>query len=375
MLRNCMRSPVWRWVVIVGAMLSQAACASRPSSEVLTPVPAAGLVRTTRVLVASTRTVSPGQSVRFSDSRSTQVHYARFVISIPPGHQSGKIEWPQGYPDPSKTFAVLSSKSLSEAEFLAEAESERRAGEAGVFVHGFNTSFEESLFRTAQMQTDSSFAGTVVLFSWPSQGKLTGYIADRESVLFSRDALVRVVDLLSMKRRLKLTVFAHSMGSMLTIEALRQLRLQGKEEAIRSVDQVILAAPDIDLDLFMKQLEVVGRLNTPVTLLVSKDDKALLAARVLAGDQIRVGALDVSDPRIQDAVRRQALRVIDISQLASSDGVAHDRYAALASVYPQLQSQLDQRNGSAAAQAGTFVLDVAANALTSPFRLAGGALR
>lgn len=117
-----------------------------------------------------------------------------------------------------------------------------------------------------------------------------------------------------------------------------------------------------------------GGLPSPITLLVAKDDKALSLSRMLAGDRERAGAADVNDPRVQQAVAVERLRVINISQLKSANGSDHDRYTSIAAMFPRLQPQLGRRSGSAAADVGAFVLDGVAATISSPFRLAGKAL-
>ncbi|MBM7321566.1 alpha/beta hydrolase, partial [Agrobacterium sp. S2] len=78
-------------------------------------------------------------------------------------------------------------------------------------------------------------------------------LADRDASNFSRDELVQTLDELG-ARKVETKILAHSMGSWLAVEALRQLRLQSKDRALHKIDQVILAAPDIDIDVFQKQL-------------------------------------------------------------------------------------------------------------------------
>ncbi|MFJ5488048.1 alpha/beta hydrolase [Hansschlegelia beijingensis] len=274
----------------------------------------------------------------------------------------------------------MSAAPLSEAEFLSQtaAAAARSRGPrrgVGVFVHGYNYTFQESLFRLAQMDADADVGGAAVLFAWPSQGALTGYVADKEAVTYSRDGLAHVIAALAKNARGGgVTVFGHSMGGWLTVEALRQLRLTGQDRVIARLDDIVLAAPDIDVDVFRQQLIVVGRLSPPITLLVSKDDRALSASRLLSGDRDRIGALDVSDPEVQEVVKSENLRVVDISQLTSENRTNHDRFAAFAAIYPQLQSQLETGSGNAAQKAGIFVLDAAAATLQTPFRAAGAIL-
>ena len=116
--------------------------------------------------------------------------------------------------------------------------------------------------------------------------------------------------------------------------------------------RVILAAPDIDVDVFRQQVAVIGPLSPPMELLVSRDDRALLWSSRLSGGNARVGALDVNDPRVQDAVTQARIRIVDISEL-SSGGFNHDRFIQLAAMYPQMSASADF------GVAGTFVLDSA----------------
>jgi esterase/lipase superfamily enzyme len=40
-----------------------------------------------------------------------------------------------------------------------------------VFVHGFNTNFDEGVYRVAQIVHDSEMNAAPVLFNWPSRGR------------------------------------------------------------------------------------------------------------------------------------------------------------------------------------------------------------
>ncbi len=166
----------------------------------------------------------------------------------------------------------------------------------------------------------------------------------------------------------RVILFGHSVGGFLIMETLRQLRLEGTDDVLGKI-VVVLAAPDIDDDLFKSQLEVVGRMRTPITLFVSKDDKALAVSSFLSGERPRVGSLNVDSPFVRVAALRYGPRLVDISSVKAADGVGHDRYANLA----QLGPQLAKLNGGAASapQACSFVFDVAASVVSSPFRLAG----
>jgi esterase/lipase superfamily enzyme len=240
-------------------------------------------------------------------------------------------------------------------------------GDVSIFVHGYNTNYQEALFRLAQMVGDAKPTGVPILFSWPSQGELTGYGADREAVTYSRDNLTSLLMEIKQRRPARTTiVFAHSLGSWLVMEGLRQLRLQGRSDVLDRL-KVILAAPDIDEDVFAAQLSVIGQMRLPITLLVSSDDRALALSSRLAGDHRRIGSLDASDPAVIAAARTKNVQVIDVSAMPDSDGFGHDRFVAMASTLPRAASA---REGPASplGRAGAFVLDAASAAITSPLR-------
>lgn len=352
------------------------ACANRPGAGVLETIDAnveGGKV--VSVYVVSTREQNSSDKTEFSNNRARSPNYARFDISIPPAHKDGKIEWPSGKPDPKKDFVVTHQDMMQRDGFNADRAAAVRSGEQiGVFVHGYNYSYQEALFRAAQMAADANLNATPLVFAWPSQANLAGYVADKESAVYSRDALVQtLVDLTRHNPSKPVVVFGHSMGGWLVMEAVRQLRLQGRNDVISHL-QIVLAAPDIDTDVFRKQLEIIGRLSSPLTVLVSKDDRALQASSLIGGDVQRVGALDVEEPGLQEAAAKAGIQFIDISNLDASDPLNHDRYAALAALIPQLEANRRQDGGADLGRAGAFVFDTLGATVSSPFRLASKAV-
>lgn len=357
--------------LLVLAVQILAGCAARPGPELLrdTAAPAPG-ARTVTVYVATTRQGEEGEPGIFTAGRAMGTSYARYTVSIPPGHQPGRIEWPKGKVNPETDFATVSRQVLDRAGF--EAEVSRRRGpapEIGVFVHGYNTNFQEALYLLAQMTADAGVNGVPILFAWPSDGSVTGYVSDKDAVTASRDQLADLLAMLAAKpTRGPITVIGHSMGGWLTAEAIRQLRLTGQDRVIDRL-HVVLAAPDIDVDVFQAQMAVIGPLSPPMTILVSRDDVALSVSEKLASDRQRVGRLDVGDPRVEEATRRARVQVVDISGLDTSDSFRHNRFTALAALYPKLAAS--RAGGTDLRQSGAFVLNAVGATLSSPFTLAG----
>jgi esterase/lipase superfamily enzyme len=355
------------------ACAALAACAGRGGPEALrAAASAAGAGKTVAIYVATTRQHDAQNAAVFNAGRAPQLSYARYVISLPPGHRPSQIEWPSAAgADPATSFALISTEPLTEAAFAASvsAAPKREDGRrlAGVFVHGYNNTFEESLFRMAQLVGDSGYGGAPVLFSWPSQGELKGYVADKEAATASRDHLAHVLDLLTALPGVdRVGLMGHSMGGWLTAEALRQLRLTHHDRTIARLLPVVLAAPDIDIDVFRSQVAVIGRLDPPLTVLVSKDDQALAVSARITSAEHRIGNLDVTDPRVIKAAADYHINVIDIAQLEKPDPSGHSRYIGAYKLLLEVaRSAGRQPQGNPLRGAGAFVLD-AVGAVVTP---------
>lgn len=271
----------------IGMML--AGCADRPSGTLI-PI-AAGVPGTARVdmLVATTRASSPERGVLFSGGRGTQLSVENIVVSVPPDRAPGTLTYPGDPVDPRTQFTVRSIEptegSFSDQWFRRVAG--REGGDVLIFVHGFNTTYEESVFRFAQIVHDTGARVAPILFTWPSQGSIFDYLYDRESANFSRSALEAMIKRSTDDPRVRsVTVMAHSMGGWLTMEALRQLaiRERGLPAKIRNV---VLASPDVDIDVFGRQLDDIGqspgrgsaRAQARFTVFASADDRALQVSR------------------------------------------------------------------------------------------------
>lgn len=267
--------------------------------------------------------------------------------------------------DPSKDFVTTGRRELDIASFEQAVNRMRKAEEpVAVFVHGYNTSYQEAVFRLAQLSAEAPVVP--ILFSWPSMADFRGYVADRDSAAYARDDLVRLLTLLSRSRgNGQITVVGHSMGGWLVMEALRQLRLEGRDDVIARL-QVGLASPDIDIDVFRRQAAVVGRLSSPLTVLVSKDDRALTLSSRLASGRPRLGLASADDPQIQKIARQSGAQIIDITTLPSIDAFNHNRFVVFASRYAAA-AQRDRSIGSVR-HAGVFLLDATGRILSSPFQ-------
>ncbi len=288
----------------------------------------AGAPNLISIFVASTRN---GENGAANEMSRDGTHYSLQMISIPPQHKIGEIERPAfGAADPSQHFVLASLRELDEASFRNELAT-HISGRIGsnrdilLYVHGFNTGYDEARFRLAQIVEDGRFGGVPVLFAWPSSDNLLGYEAARESATAARDALASVLrDLSELPDVGRIHILAHSLGTWLTMEALRERAIAGSPDLNGKLGTVMLAAPDIDLSVFREQ---VHRLDAShISVLVSSKDRALSLSRWLAGDRPRLGALDPRKAADRAALDKLGVKVYDLSP-QSTGLIGHGMYA------------------------------------------------
>ncbi|MBF2718220.1 alpha/beta hydrolase [Agrobacterium vitis] len=323
------------WALL--ALVFLGGCASRPDQPAI-EIGATGQPggSTVTVFAATTRSVKEQKgSVVYTADKAFALSYARFRIVVPAANK-GKV----GYS--LSGFSVLDRKILTRTEFLDQVQTQASTRGSvglpriGIYVHGFNNNFPESLYRLAQMKEASGSDAVPILFSWPSEGTVDGYGADRDSVNYSRDYLADLLlDVTKGRRRGEVILLGHSMGALLTVEAVRQLKLSGHDEALPPL-QLVLAAPDIDEQVFRQQMKVIGKLPIAPVILVTKDDRALDISRLLATDRRRIGSLSVDSPVVRQEALKEGVQIIDISELTSIDTLNHDRYQGLAPLFREL---------------------------------------
>jgi esterase/lipase superfamily enzyme len=314
----------------------------------LSQAPKADIAGTVQIYVATTREAS-AEPVYFSGERGPRLSFARLDITVPRGHRPGELELPDSGPgDPAKHFTATYIQKLDLAPAVSDVRKELMRRPASqrdvlVFVHGYNTNFADAVYRFAQIVYDSGFKGVPVLFTWPSRGQLLAYPYDRESAYYSRDFLE--LNLRAIARDLgtsRMDILAHSMGTLLTLETLRQASIRGDGDFGGKLRDVMLAAPDVDLDVFKMQMRQIRR---PMTVFISADDRALDFSRRFAGDKKRLGAVSAKDTEIVAELEKLGVRLIDLSEVSSSDSLNHAKFASSPKVVQMIGERLRQDKG------------------------------
>ncbi|MEM7707154.1 MAG: alpha/beta fold hydrolase [Pseudomonadota bacterium] len=281
-----------------------------------------------QILVATNRVAVDEPQQRYADGRARQISLDNVVVWVPDDRPPGSLTLPsKSKPDPARQFGVVDFASLERSAFLDQLNQRMAAIEQEntvfLFVHGYNVPYAGGVYRLAQMVADFDAKSVPVLFSWPSSGRLLGYLYDRDSVQFARDGLAEVILLLAQSDATSIFLMGHSMGTMLVMETLRQLSLAGHEKTLRKISPLVLASPDIDVDVFRSQMNGLSHRPDPMIIFVASDDGALRLSQKIRGGHPRIGE-GQNIPELQE----HGIAVIDLSDVDLGDGTQHSAFAA-----------------------------------------------
>jgi esterase/lipase superfamily enzyme len=300
-----------------------------------------------RVFIATTREASEVVGTFFSGERAPDLGLASVDVTIPPTHVPGTLERPRRLPpDPRTEFAVVDPVVYGDdAAFVAAIDRELASRPPGrrsllIFVHGFNNTTSDAILRLSQFVEDTGFQGVPVLFTWASAASATRYVYDLNSALVARVELGETADLLVQTRAESVDILAHSMGGFLTMEGLVEAQQRGVLGKRRTIGHIMLASPDIDIDLFRTQLEQLPRsIVDRLYVLVSTDDSALRVSRRIAGGVPRVGAADTAE------LEGLGVTVIDVSEIDDSSSGSHSKFTGSPEVVRLIGAGLNRVGG------------------------------
>jgi esterase/lipase superfamily enzyme len=209
-----------------------------------------------------------------------------------------------------------------------------------VYVHGFNETFDSAATSYAKLVSGIGFTGAPVLFTWPSRGALLDYGADRESAMWSRDALEETLTALATDPKVgHINILAHSMGGLVTLEALRSIVDRSGGLLAERFGAIVLANPDVDIDLFKRQTKRLSALTPKMTVIVSGKDRALEISSRLAGGVPRVGASDKA------ALDQTGVKVVDATDFGSGF-FNHDIFMSREELHGVLSRAIDAADGA-----------------------------
>jgi len=233
-----------------------------------------------------------------------------------------------------------SRERFGSTEMFAElrADLQARACDALLFIHGFNNSFADAVETAAELADRYAQAGRelrVVVFSWPSEGKLfppTRYFDDRTAARLSAmalgRALARLRDLIEQFARQgqrchqRLHIMAHSMGNYALRFAVNDLiERHAGGRALPVFENAFLMAADADadaleLDLGVAKLQPLSEIVEHIHVYHSRGDIALRASDWTKGNPNRLGT---GGPRSIDKVDQRVV-AIDCREVDDTPG-------------------------------------------------------
>lgn len=257
------------------------------------------------LLVATTRKPVNGGRTKpwFGPERATTMTVARAKLGVPDESRLslasvGLGDWRLDRVEPM---------SADVGDLVAQA----GGGDVLIYVHRFKQTFETAVLDAAHLSDGIRFRGRTMVFSWPSKAGLFDYAYDRDSAMWSRDDFERALSaLVSAPGAGRVHIVAHSMGTMLSLESLRQLYARFGDTVTSKIGAVVFAAPDIDMDVFSSAIHRIGPLAGKITVIAATNDRALALSGQIAGGMTRVGAAEKA------VIAQLGVRVVDASQKA-----------------------------------------------------------
>ena len=282
-----------------------------------------------------------------------EISYGLCKVSIPKGHKMGELEAPsllkfEFTEDPALHVVLLDVNRKDKTVYFEELSNVIHASDdkqAFIFVHGYNVSFEDAARRTAQMAYDLQFNGAPIFYSWPSAGTLAGYPQDEGNIEWTVPNLRGFLkDVIEKTQAERIHLIAHSMGNRALTRVLTEANEYLNSDQLNIIKQIILTAPDIDAEIFKRDIvPKIRAYNSDVTLYVSSKDKALEASKQIKGYN-RAGDSE------EGIVLVDGVETIDASEV-STGFLAHSYFSEEVSVLEDIR-QLISNGLSAQSRVG-----------------------
>ena len=333
---------------------------------------------TVRVFYGTDRkTTGSLKPAEFYGAERGDLQYGYLDVTIPAAHQEAELEtrspWDMytlfmGEAGLRGRFVLLDEVTpLAKDSFIGALRKqikEAPSKDVFIFVHGYNSTFEDAARRCAQLAYDLDFDGTPMMYSWASAGSATAYTKDEATVQSSGMKMAQMLDdVVAQSGAERIHLIAHSMGNRALIEALQSYlanREAGKRQHI--FGQIVFTAPDVDRDYFVGAIKSLSGAAARVTLYASDTDLALQSSQVLH-DAPRAGLAGVN------IISLPGIDTIDMSAVPA-DSLGHNYFAANAgAIYdlfrlfwsgdpPPMRCGMNGRNTGALLSVWLFNVDV-----------------
>jgi esterase/lipase superfamily enzyme len=234
----------------------------------------------------------------FSTEVDERIHFGKRVVRIPSSHRTGELGSPlwrrlllqvddRITVDPA-TVMARDAFERDVRKFLAGLDESDR--NVLVYIHGFNTGFDDAARRAAQLGFDLKVPGITVLYSWPSRGSVSAYVSDLSAIEASEAQIADfLIAVSALADRGKVHIIAHSMGNRGLLRALHRATAQAAMRSGTRFGQIFLSAPDISVAAFRQLATVYPQVAERTTLYVADQDRALAALEWITEGGGRVG--------------------------------------------------------------------------------------
>ncbi len=287
--------------------------------------------------------------INYGAERAGRLELGRAIVTVPKNHQVPNVERPwsirvpffdikiyEQAEDPKLHFTIKEIGALTQEQFLAFvrerlAASAKFKDHAFVFIHGYNNGFDYAIYRTAQIAYDLDFDGAPFMYSWPSGGGVASYGYDRESAEGAEPHLKEFMDLVvKQSGATQVSVIAHSMGNLPLLRVLNQIK--PSLPAGVQLNQIIMAAPDVDRNLFETLARDLKAISRGVTMYVSSNDRAMDASRRVAGGVPRAGDVPPDGPLVMPDIDTIDVTATSTDWLALNHSTYAERSALIADI-------------------------------------------
>ena len=166
-----------------------------------------------------------------------------------------------------------------EADWLAglRADLANHRGRVLIYVHGYLNSFDDAVSRAQTLRQQSSVAGPILIFSWPSENCAACYTRDEENALWTQIYFDRLLTLLLQEPAVdEIVLLGHSMGNRILLRSIAESDRSLTALSRQRIRNIVLAAPDVDRTIVERDyVAVLDRPGRTTTIYASRADSAL----------------------------------------------------------------------------------------------------
>jgi esterase/lipase superfamily enzyme len=233
----------------------------------------------TQILYATNRQRVGGSfSSEINKANSVEVGTARVTVGIREGVRTDYL--------PDATFVPKSSDTEPteitsfddfgnfEAALRRQAKNGKNPRKILLFVHGFYTSFDDALKRTALIAAALQTPVIPMTYSWPSADSFVSYSHDEEMIGASNEAFSNFLKQIVSDSPTEIVIVCHSMGARAVARVLADLAKEKFDT--KKLSRVVFVASDIFTDEFQSEWPYLSSLKKiKYTFYASDSDLAL----------------------------------------------------------------------------------------------------